>query len=160
MLKMPGDQDTAEDKIDAVKFVYGITIGDIREFKARQWDVTKWPITVILALIVPLFLAETNPPEEILVTFFVIGLALGLWSVCIIVRLQFSLRYNRRRLDGFKTQWPAIKETYGATKKYHLSVWYNCEVWLFQIGLIVVSMGILSLAYQQALGWRLPYVLG
>ena len=52
MLKMPGDQDTAEDKIDAVKFVYGVTIGDIREFKARQWDVTKWPITVILALII------------------------------------------------------------------------------------------------------------
>ena len=120
---------------------------------------TKWPITVILALIVPLFLAET-PPKEILKPFFVIGLALGLWSIGIIVRLQFSLRDNRRHLDGYKTQWPAIKETCGATKQYHLSFWYNWYVWLFQIGLIIVSMGILYLAYQQALGWRLPYVLG
>jgi hypothetical protein len=143
-----------DEKIDAIKMLYDIAIGDIREFKARQWDVTKWPITVILALIIPLFLKEHRLPPAMMIIFLGAGLLLGCWSILVILRLQSSLRDCRQNLEKYKQSWPTLKEFYGESKPDHLCFCYTFYIWGFQIFLILVAMSILGVAYIQV--WFFP----
>ena len=143
---MTTDDPHAND-IEAVKLVYGIAIGDIREFKARQWDLTKWTILVVLAMIVPNFLKQDAPKEarELTDLLFWIGWAISLGSITIILRLQWSLRDCRRNLERYKGEWPALKCLYGQPKWNHMSFWSDYYVWGFQIALILAALAILAL---------------
>lgn len=135
-----------DDNIEAVKLLYGITIGDIREFKARQWDVTKWAITVILALIIPRLLAEGKLPSSIVELLLWIGMGLGVGATVVILRLQSSLRLSRRNLAKYKEDWPSLGSVYGDPKPHHTSYFRDWHVWLFQIALIGAAMVVLLMA--------------
>ena len=135
---------------EAVKLLYGVTIGDIREFKARQWDVTKWAIAVILALIIPRVLGDENLPPTIVQNLFWIGLVFGIWAVVVILRLQWSLRSSRQDLERYKTDWSALGSAYGDPKHCHTSFFRDWYVWLFQIALIVAALDVLAWATREA----------
>lgn len=140
------------DKTDAVKLLYGIAISDIREFKARQWDITKWAITVILALIIPRVLAADSVSSRIVEYLPWAGLAFGIWAIVVILRLQWSLRRSRRNLENYKDEWPSLRSGYGEPKAHHTSFFRDLDIWLFQIALIGAATVTLLLATCSAKG--------
>lgn len=147
---MTSNQGEPDDGIEAVKLVYGVTISDIREFKARQWDVTKWTIAVILALIIPHVVGKEKLSPIIVGSLFWIGVAFGIWSVWTILRLQWSLRGCRRTLETYREKWPALKALDGDPKWLDKSFWRDFDVWLLQISFITAALYVLALATREA----------